>query len=338
MKAWEISGPEGGIGALHLAERPDPEPGPGEVAVAITASALNFRDLATVEAPDGRVARYPLIPNSDGAGEVVAVGEGVETLAPGIRVTSAFFKNWIDGAISAPIMAGALGGASNDGVLAETIVLPATAVVRAPAHLSDAEAATLPCAALTAWHALVEKGRVMAGETVLVLGTGGVSIFALQFAAMHGARCIVTSSSDAKLERARDLGAEGTINYRSTPDWDRAVLDLTGGAGADHVIEVGGPGTLERSANAVRIGGRISLIGILTGAAGQASPTTLMRKSVTLQGIYVGSRAMFERMNRAVETHQLKPVIDSSFAFDRAPEAFACMKAAGHFGKIVVER
>jgi NADPH:quinone reductase-like Zn-dependent oxidoreductase len=338
MKAWEISGPEGGVDALNLAERPDPEPGPGEVAIAITASALNFRDLATAEAPDGRVSRYPLIPNSDGAGEVVAVGEGVETLPRGTRVTSAFFTNWVDGAISTSIMASALGGGNNDGVLAETVVLPATAVMRTPGHLSDAEAATLPCAALTAWHALVEKGGVIAGETVLLLGTGGVSIFALQFAVMHGARCIVTSSSDAKLERARDLGAEGTINYRTTPDWDQAVLELTGGAGADHVIEVGGPGTLERSANAVRVGGRISLIGILTGAAGQASPTPLMRKSVTLQGIYVGSQAMFERMNRAVETHQLKPVIDRSFAFDRAPEAFACMKEAAHFGKIVVAR
>lgn len=338
MKAWEIPGPEGGIETLRLAERPDPAPGRGEIAVAITASALNFRDLATVEAPDGRIARYPLIPNSDGAGEVTAVGEGVEGLAPGARVTSTFFRGWSDGAISASIMAGALGGGGNDGVLAETVVLPASAVLPAPAHLSDAEAATLPCAALTAWHALVEKGAVMAGETVLVLGTGGVSIFALQFAIMHGARCIVTSSSDAKLERARELGAAETINYLTTPDWDRAVLDLTGGRGADHVIEVGGPGTLDRSASAVRVAGRISLIGILTGVAGQASPTPLMRKSVTLQGIYVGSRAMFERMNRAIAAHKMRPVIDRNFAFDKAPEAFACMKAAGHFGKLVIAR
>ncbi len=335
MKTFEIPSPEGGIDALVLAQRPSPEPEPGQVRVRITASALNYRDLATVETPKGRAPSFPLVPNSDGAGEVTALGEDVAGIALGDRVAGCFFQDWQDGPITPAAMQSALGGA-RDGVLAEEVVLRAEGLVKTPKGLNDAEASTLPCAALTAWHALVEKGGVKPGETVLLLGTGGVSIFALQFAVMHGARAIITSSSDEKLARARELGAWQTLNYADNADWDQAVIKLTGGGGGDQTIEVGGPGTLEKSINATRVAGRVSLIGILSGAAGQISPTAIMRKSITLQGIYVGSRAMFLRMNWAIEAHGLKPVIDQRFAFDQAPAAYHAMRAAGHFGKLVV--
>ncbi|MGH6896880.1 MAG: zinc-dependent alcohol dehydrogenase family protein [Geminicoccaceae bacterium] len=332
MKAYEILGAEG-IDALHLADRPSPEPGPGEVLVRIRASSINRRDLMTVLDPGSRGLPYPRIPNSDGAGEVLAVGPGVTRFAPGDAVAGTFFQRWDAGPITADAMASALGGA-RDGVLAEEVVLEERGLVPVPAHLSFEEAATLPCAALTAWHALVEKGGLKAGETVLLLGTGGVSIFALQLALRHGARPIVISSSDAKLERARRLGAWQTINYRTTPDWDRAVRDLTDGLGVDHVVEVGGAGTLERSIAACGVAGHIALIGVLTG--GEINPTPIMRKSLTVHGIYVGSRAMFEAMNRAIAAAGLRPVIDRTFSFDDARAAYHHMQAAGHFGKIVV--
>jgi NADPH:quinone reductase-like Zn-dependent oxidoreductase len=332
MRAYEIVTADG-IDALHVAERPSPQPGAGEVLVRIRASSLNYRDLMTVLDPASRAIPYPRIPNSDGAGEVLAVGPGVTRFAPGDRVAGTFFQRWDDGPITADAIASALGGAQ-DGVLAEEAVLAERGLVRLPAHLSFDEAATLPCAAVTAWHALIEKGRLKAGETVLLLGTGGVSIFALQFAALHGARPIVISSSDAKLERARSLGAWRTVNYRATPDWDRAVQDLTEGIGVDHVVEVGGPGTLERSIAACRVAGHIALIGVLTG--GEINPTPIMRKSLTVHGIYVGGRAMFEAMNRGIAAAGLRPVIDREFAFADARAAYRHMQAAGHFGKIVV--
>jgi NADPH:quinone reductase-like Zn-dependent oxidoreductase len=332
MRAYEIVS-AGGIDALHLAERPDPHPGPGEVLVRMRASSVNYRDLLTILDPETRAIPYPRIPNSDGAGEVLAIGPGVTRFAPGDRVAGTFFQRWDDGAITAEAMASALGGAE-DGVLAEEVVLAQGGLVHVPDHLSLDEAATLPCAALTAWHALIEKGGLKAGETVLLLGTGGVSIFGLQFAALHGARPIVISSSDAKLERARSLGAWQTINYRATADWDRAVLDITDGHGVDHVVEVGGAGTLERSISACRIAGHIALIGVLTG--GQINPTPIMRKSLTVHGIYVGSRAMFERMNHAIAAAGLRPNIDRRFAFDDARAAYRHMRGAAHFGKIVI--
>lgn len=332
MRAYEIVAADG-IDALHLADRPAREPGPGEVRVRIRASSINYRDLLTILDPVARGLPYPRVPNSDGAGEVLAVGPGVTRFQPGDRVAGTFFQRWDDGPIPADAMASALGGAL-DGVLAEEVVLAERGLVHVPAHLSFEEAATLPCAALTAWHALIEKGRLKAGETVLLLGTGGVSIFALQLAALHGARPIVISSSDVKLERARGLGAWQTLNYRTTPEWAQAVLDLTDGLGVDHVVEVGGAGTLERSIAACRVGGHVALIGVLTG--GQINPSLIMRKSLTVHGIYVGSRAMFEAMNRAITAAGLRPVIDRRFTFDDARAAYHHMQSAGHFGKIVV--
>lgn len=331
MRAWEIAS-DNGIDGLKLAEKPTPEPGPGEVRVKIAANSINYRDLMTVEHAAARGLQLPFIPNSDGAGVVSAVGAGAP-YREGDRVTSCFFSDWDGGEIGPDTMNSALGGAL-PGVLAEEVVLPARGVIPTPAHLSDMEAATLPCAALTAWHALVMPRPVLAGETVLLLGTGGVSVFAQQFCRMMGVRTIVTSSSDAKLERMKQLGADGTINYRDNPDWDKAVLEMTGGQGVDRAVEVGGPGTFDRSVNATRVGGIIGLIGILTGAGGQVHPTNFMRKSITVRGIYVGSRAMFADMNRAIEHHGLKPVVDDDFAFEDAPEAYRAMRAAGHFGKL----
>jgi NADPH:quinone reductase-like Zn-dependent oxidoreductase len=332
MRAYEIVSPEG-IDALHLAERPDPRPGPGEVLVRLRANSINYRDLLNILNPPARGIVYPRIPNSDGAGEVVEVGAGVTRFNPGDRVVGSFFQRWPAGGITAEAMASALGGPV-DGLLCEHAVLAEDGVLAIPEHLSYEEAATLPCAALTAWHIVVELGQVKAGETLLILGTGGVSIFALQFAALHGARAIVTSSSDAKLARAIELGAWRTINYRTNPDWEREVLELTGGRGVDLVSEVGGAGTLQRSIEAVRVGGKIGLVGVLTG--GEINPTRVMNKSIRLQGIYVGSRAMFETMNRAIAAHELRPVIDRSFAFDEARAAYHHMQGAGHFGKIVI--
>jgi len=335
MRAWEIVS-DGGIDALRLSERPVPEPGPGEVRVRIRANSINYRDLATIEDPVARKLPYPTVPNSDGAGEVTAVGPDVTSVKVGDRVASCFFQDWEAGECSVEAMQSALGGA-RQGVLAEQVILAERGVVPIPAHLDFAEAATLPCAALTAWHALTEPRPVVAGETVLLLGTGGVSVFAQQFCTMMGARTIVTSSSDDKLARMRGLGAEGTVNYRSEPDWAKALLAMTGGAGVDRVVEVGGPGTLQKSIAATRVGGTVALIGILTGAGGQVIPTDIMRKSITLRGIYVGPRRMFAAMNRAIAAHGLRPVIDRRFAFDDALEAYRTMRSARHFGKIVID-
>ena len=333
MKAWEIVS-DGGIDALNLAERPSPEPGHGEVLVRMRASSLNYRDLMTVQDPVSRGLPYPRVPNSDGAGEVLAVGPGVSRFKPGDRVAGCFFQRWDDGDITADGMASALGGAM-DGVLAEEVVLAERGLVAIPDHMTFAEGATLPCAALTAWNGLVERGGLMAGETVLCIGTGGVSIFALQIAVMFGARAVVISSSDQKLARAREMGAWATVNYRSTPEWQEAVLEATGGQGVDHVVEVGGAGTLPRSIASTRVAGHIALIGVLTG--GEINPTLIFRNSLRVHGIYVGSRAMFERMNRAFGAAELRPVVDRTFAFEEAREAFHHLKAAGHFGKMVVE-
>jgi NADPH:quinone reductase-like Zn-dependent oxidoreductase len=334
MYAWEIISGDG-VDALHLGERETPIPGPGQVRVRMNANSINYRDLITIEGAGARKLPFSLVPNSDGAGVITAVGEGVK-LKEGDRVTSCFFEEWVAGEISAPVMASALGGA-RQGVLAEEVILPEDGVIHTPAGLTDEEASTLPCAALTAWHALTLPRPVKAGETVLLLGTGGVSVFAQQFCTMMGARTIVTSSSDDKLEKMKSLGAGEVINYRTNPEWDAAVLELTGGSGVDRVVEVGGPGTFDRSVNAVRVGGIIGLIGVLTGVSGAINPTPIMVKSITVKGIYVGSRTMFADMNRAIEAHNLKPMIDQTFDFKDARSAYHAMRGAGHFGKLVIK-
>jgi NADPH:quinone reductase-like Zn-dependent oxidoreductase len=333
MRAWHIVS-DGGIDALQPVDIAAPVPGPGQVAVRMQANAINYRDFLTITDPVSRRLPYPRIPNSDGAGEITAVGPGVTGLKVGDRVASCFFQRWGDGQCSADAMASALGGAL-DGVLAEHVVLSADGVVPIPAHLSWTEAATLPCAALTAWNAVVETGRTKAGDWVLLLGTGGVSIFALQFARLMGARTIVTSSSDAKLERARGLGATATVNYRQHPDWEERVLEATGGQGVDLAVEVIGAQNLPRTIAATRIAGTIALIGAMRGGA--VDPAQFMRRSIRVQGIYVGSRRMFLDMNRAIEAHRLKPVIDRHFHMSEAREAYRHMQAAGHFGKLVIE-
>lgn len=333
MRVFEIRD-EFGIDNLKLAERPEAALQPGQTRVRVKATSLNYRDLMTVKHGGARGARLPLIPLSDGAGEVVEVGPGVSRVQPGDRVMGIFMQTWLAGEPTQAHTQSALGGAI-DGMLAEQVVLHEDGLVHVPDHLSYEEAATLPCAAVTAWQGLMTKGGMQAGDTILVLGTGGVSIFALQFAAIAGAKTIITSSSDAKLERAKQLGAAECINYKATPDWEQRVLELTDGAGVDHVVEVGGVGTLEKSLQAVRIGGTVSLIGVLTGA-GTMDPMAILRKGIRLQGIYVGSRAMFEAMNRAMSLHKLRPVIDRAFPFEESRDALAYMESAAHFGKIVV--
>ncbi len=334
MKSWQITeftGPSG----LRCVDVPDLKPGQGEVLLRMRAVSLNYRDLgATRRERPGNLAP-PFTVCSDGAGEIVAVGDGVTRWKSGDRVMPTFFQDWSAGRMSREVMKTALGGAW-PGVLSEFAIAREEGLVRMPDSLSFEEAATLPCAAVTAWNALFGHGELKAGDAVLTLGTGGVSIFALQFAKMHGARVIITSSSDDKLARARELGADETINYKTTPEWERRVFELTGKAGADHVIELGGAGTLQKSLESARYGGRISLIGVLTGFDGTVNPWLVTAKSLTVQGIYVGSRAMFEEMNRAIDQNGLKPVIDRVFDFAEAPAAFERMAAGAHFGKIVI--
>jgi NADPH:quinone reductase-like Zn-dependent oxidoreductase len=334
MRTWEIR-ERFGIDALQLVERPDPPLQHGQVRIRVRAVSLNYRDLMTVKHGGARAVRLPLIPCSDGAGEVVEVGPGVTRVKVGDRVAGIFFQSWLAGDITAAYFASALGGAL-DGMLADRVVLHEDGLVHVPPHMTYEEAATLPCAAVTAWHGLVTKGEVKAGDTILVQGTGGVSIFALQFGVMAGARVILTSSSDEKLARARPLGAWETINYKTTPEWGKRVLELTGGEGVDHVVEVGGAGTLEQSFQATRVGGTVSLIGVLTGFAGKVDLYPVLRKGLRLQGIYVGSRAMFEAMNKALAIHRTKPVIDRVFPFTETREALTYMESAGHVGKIVI--
>ncbi|MFV2034553.1 MAG: NAD(P)-dependent alcohol dehydrogenase [Halocynthiibacter sp.] len=331
MKAYEIR--SAGIDALHFCDRDVPGAGPGEVLVRVRACSVNYRDYLNILDPVGRGVPLPRTPNSDGAGEVVEVGEGVTRFCPGDRVIGTFFQRWVSGGITSDVMASAMGG-TFEGVLAEYVVLNENGLVAMPAHLTFQEASALPCAALTAWHSLIEMGRLKAGETVLLLGTGGVSVLALQFAVLSGAKVIITSSSDEKLARARTMGAWRTINYKTNPDWEKAVLEITGGVGVDHVVEVGGAGTVERSVEAVRVGGTIGMIGVLT--KGTLNATAVMRKSIRLQGIYVGSRCMFENMNKAIVAHEMRPVIDRTFALADARDAFHCMAEAAHFGKIVI--
>jgi NADPH:quinone reductase-like Zn-dependent oxidoreductase len=334
MRALEIRGGFG-LDNLVLTERPDPRPGAGQVLVRLRAAALNYRDLLTVEGKYNPKQKLPLIPCSDGAGEVVEVGEGVTRVQPGDRVCGIFAQRWIAGMPTRERLRSTLGGPL-DGTLAELAVFDQEGVVKVPGHLTDEEAATLPCAAVTAWSALVTEGGVTAGDTVLVQGTGGVSLFALQLARLLGARVIATSSQDEKLARVREMGAAEGINYREVPEWGKRAKELTGGAGVDHVVEVGGAGTLQQSLQAVRFGGTISLIGNLAGTKTEILLTHIFMQKIRLNGILVGHRESFEAMNRAIACHGLRPVIDRVFPLEDSRAAFGHMAAGEHFGKIVV--
>jgi NADPH:quinone reductase-like Zn-dependent oxidoreductase len=333
MKAYQIQTSDG-IDGLQQVDLPEPKPSAGQVLIRVRATSLNYRDTAVVSGIyPGQ--KFPVIPLSDGAGEVVAIGEGVDRVKVGDRVAGIFFQDWIAGQLTRDKIKSAMGGAI-DGMLAEYVVLDREGVVLLPDHLSYEEGASLPCAAVTAWQALVHRGKLMAGETILLLGTGGVSIFALQFAKILGAKVIITSSSDDKLARAKQLGADETINYKTFPNWEEKVYELTQKQGVDLVVEVGGAGTLEKSLRSASVGGRISLIGVL-GGAGDVNHTQILMKSIDVQGIYVGSREMFEAMNRAICLHQIKPIIDRVFPFDATPEAYRYLKSGSHFGKVVIE-
>jgi NADPH:quinone reductase-like Zn-dependent oxidoreductase len=333
LRVWQIAR-EWSIEGMELVERPDPEPGPGQVTVRMRAASLNYRDLLTVQGKGGAY-KLPLIPFSDGAGEIVAVGEGVTRVAVGDRVCPMFFQSWFDGGPSASNRRLALGG-TLPGVLQELRVLDAEGVTRIPDHLTFPEAATLPCAALTAWRALFEEAALRPGQTVLVQGTGGVSIFALQFAKLAGATVIVTSSSDEKLERAKALGADHTINYRSVVDWGKSAAEWSDG-GVDHIVEVGGKDTFQQSIEAARVGGTILVIGVLSGFAQQVLFPSLFSKNLHVIGLSVGSRKMFENMASAIGRNRIKPVVDKTFDFAEAPDALRYMQNAGHFGKIAME-
>jgi len=335
MRVYQLPKGGAGIDTLVKVERPDPEPAYRQVMVKVKACSLNFRDLGIVRGTYRMPVRETLIPLSDGAGEVIEVGPGVTRVKVGDRVAGCFFQRWIGGEAPPDVHTSALGGGI-DGMLAEYAVLADDGVVKIPAHLSLEEGATLPCAGVTVWNAMTEHAKLIAGQTVLLQGTGGVSIFGLQFARMMGTEVIITSSSDDKLARAKTLGANHGINYKTTPDWEKAALGLTGGRGVDHVVEVGGAATLARSFGAIRVGGKITMIGGLSGPATELNPGLIFARRANVQGISVGSMQMFEAMSRAIAASGIKPVIDKVFPFDEAQAAYQHMASGAHFGKIVI--
>ncbi len=334
MKKFELQG-FAGLEDLKQVECPIPEPGHGEVLIRMKTASLNYRDLITVSGGYGKSVRTPLVPLSDGCGEVVALGESVTSVAVGDRVATLFFQNWLSGPPTLTALASALGGGL-DGVAQEYMVLKQEGVVKVPDYLTDEGVACLPCAGLTAWRALQVEGGLKPGETVLLLGTGGVSIFGLQFAKAGGAEVIITSSSDDKLARTRELGANHTINYRDEPKWSKTVRDLTGYMGVDHVLEVGGVGTLKQSMMSLKIGGHISLIGVLAADDDNFRLGAAVAMNAKLQAISVGSRASFEAMTKAMDLHKIVPVVDKTFAFDELIPALDHMKSGSHFGKICI--
>ncbi|MCV2369353.1 zinc-dependent alcohol dehydrogenase family protein [Roseateles oligotrophus] len=320
---------------LELKSVQIPTPSAGQVLLRMGAASLNYRDLLTQG--DSASTKDGLVPLSDGAGTVIALGAGVARWKLGDRVMANFFPGWVDGAFNPTQLGNAFGGGTTDGMLAEHVIVDQSSLVAVPEGMSLEEASTLPCAALTAWHALFERGGIKAGDTVLVQGTGGVALFGLQLATAIGAKVIVTSSSDAKLARVKAMGAWQTINYRSHPDWEKVALDLTGGRGVDHILELGGPDTYDRSIAAIAPGGKIAQIGVLTGFASQPNILPLQFKNASINGICVGSVEQLKRLVQFMAQHQIRPVIDEQFAFESAPEAYAQLSAATHFGKLVVK-
>jgi NADPH:quinone reductase-like Zn-dependent oxidoreductase len=334
MKAYQLQA-YNSLDTLKLIDLPEPTVGENEVLVQIRANSINYRELIIMRGGYDRNKKLPVIPASDGVGEVVDIGKNVTTWQKGDRVAGIFFQKWISGKATETQMNTALGGGI-DGTLAEYVIFPEHGLVKIPEHLSYEEAATLPCAALTAWNTL-KTGRLIPGQTVLTLGTGGVSIFALQFAKLFGAKVIITSSSDEKLDRAIALGADATINYRTHPEWQNKVRDLTDGRGVDQVVEVGGEGTIERSLAAVCLGGYIGVIGVLSGfGTANFTPAIAFFNQLRIQGIYVGNRQMFQEMNAAIELHRLKPVIDRVIPFSEAKRAYELLESGKHLGKIVI--
>jgi NADPH:quinone reductase-like Zn-dependent oxidoreductase len=334
MRAYQLPKGGAGIDALVKIERPDPKPAYRQVVVKVKACSLNFRDLGILRGTYRMPVRENLIPLSDGAGEVIEVGPGVTRVKVGDRIAGCFFQRWVGGEAPPDVHASALGGGT-DGMLAEYAVLEEDGVVKIPAHLSLEESATLPCAGVTVWNAMMEHAKLVAGQTVLLQGTGGVSIFGLQLARMMGIQAIITSSSDDKLARAKALGANHGINYKTTPDWEKAAVGFTGGRGVDHVVEVGGAATLARSFGAIRVG-KISMIGGLSGPATELNPGLIFARRANVQGISVGSMQMFEAMSRAIAASSIKPVLDKVFHFDEAQAAYRHMASGAHFGKIVI--
>ena len=333
MKVFQIQD-DWSFDNLKLATRPDPRPGPGQVLLRMKASSLNYRDLVVpLRGYGSHTGNLPLIPISDGVGEVVEAGAGVTRAKAGDRVCPNFAQAWITGEATPERLSRSLGGPV-DGTMAEYMVLPEEGVVQAPAHLSDEQAAALPCAALTAWSAVVTHDRLGPGSRVLVQGTGGVALFALQFAKLMGAHVTVISSSDEKIARARALGADAAINYVKTPEWYKATRDITAGRGYDHIVELGGEKTLQQSLRCIRPAGTLSMIGVLSGGTLSAPLGLVVTRQVRLQGITVGNRDGFEAMNRAISQHKLQPVIDKVFAFEQLKEAMAHLKSGAHFGKI----
>lgn len=332
MKAYRVEN-QFGIDSVVEASL-DPEPvHPGSVRLQMKASTLNFRDLLMVKGHYNPKQPLPLVPLSDGVGAVVEVGEGVSRVKIGDRVSPLFARGWLGGEMDREVLKGTHGGPL-DGTLREEMVIDEASVVKVPEHLTDVQAAALPCAGVTAWSALVTLGGVKAGDDVLLLGTGGVSIMALQFAKALGANVIITSSSDEKLERAKALGADHLVNYSADPKWGKTVRDLTGGRGVDHVVEVGGIGTLNQSLRAVRSNGTVSLIGVLAGNQADTSLLPVLMNNIRVQGVFVGHRQSFEAMNRCIAAHRIEPVVSDTFAVSEIRDALRLMEKSGHFGKI----
>ncbi len=337
MRALEVAEPWG-LDAIRVVTREAPVPGPGQVLVRMKSVSLNYRDLLMVSGIYGRGPTMggSITPFSDGCGYVEAVGEGVTRVAVGDRVATLFFQNWVSGRPTLEKLSSAL-GFPIPGAGAELQVFSQEGVSRVPDVLTDQQVATLPCAALTAWRGLFEDARLEPGDTVVLQGTGGVSIFGLQFAKAAGYRTVITSSSDEKLARAKAMGADHLVNYRTTPDWSGPVRAATGGQGADFIMEVGGAGTIQQSLKAVRIGGHVAIIGVVAGAGEGVNPGALIGNSARLQGLSVGSRDMFEAMCRAISLHGITPVVDKVFAWTDVKAAFEAMRGGEHFGKIVLE-